>query len=294
MHDTEHDRQPTTDGVPFSPSTTRGPGLGDLELPSLGRFLRQVRESGTDSRTGRPISRETAAYRVGLSAAYLTQIERDLRTPTPQALQLLTTGYGLTAAQTRHISELRAPPVPAPPIDTMRARIENNPAIGKRLRGLGRAGVLAAYFDPFWNLLAANPEMHHTFPGLEQTGNLALWHFSRDARERLPEWDLEATAVVRGLKATLGVHRRAAGARTLLAALQHDPYLRHLWTGDIGITYHRDPATPLRIRYTGGVGHLDIETAIINDIDSYTRVFHAVMPGATQDARAQPPDLRAV
>ncbi|WP_109524873.1 MULTISPECIES: helix-turn-helix domain-containing protein [Nocardia] len=281
MHDTEHDRQPTTDGVPFSPSTTRGPGLGDLELPSLGRFLRQVRESGTDSRTGRPISRETAAYRVGLSAAYLTQIERDLRTPTPQALQLLTTGYGLTAAQTRHITELRAPPVPAPPIDTMRARVENNPAIRRRLRGLGRAGVLAAYFDPFWNLLAANPEMHQTFPGLEQTGNLALWYFSREARERLPEWDLEAAAVVSALKATLGVHRRAVGARAVLAQLQHDSDFRRLWTHTTDIAYHRDRATPLRIHVAGQVRELDIETSVISDVHSHTRLFQAVTVALT-------------
>ncbi|MEV0297069.1 helix-turn-helix domain-containing protein [Nocardia sp. NPDC050710] len=246
-------------------------------MPSLGRFLRQIRESLHNPRTRRALSREKAAQRVGLSTAYLIQIEKDLRVPTPQALQLLTAGYGLTAAQARHIRELREPPVPVLSGDIVRARIRQSPAVLDRLTRLDHAQVIAAYFDPFWNLLAANHTMHDTFPALAEAGNLLLWHFSTDARERLPDWELETAQMVALLKPTLGVHRRAADARQLLTRLQHDYDFQRMWTRSCEITYHRDPTTPLRIRtVTDHLRAINVEASTVSDVHGYVRLYQGL------------------
>ncbi|WP_405183632.1 helix-turn-helix domain-containing protein (plasmid) [Nocardia sp. NBC_01377] len=246
-------------------------------MPSLGRFLRQVRESTLNPRTGRPISQETAAHRVGLSTAYLVQIERDLRIPTPQALQLLTTGYTLSAAQIRHIRELRDPPIPVLSTEIMRARIRQSTAIAERLRILDEAEVRAAYFDPFWNLLAANAGVHDMFPGLDGVDNLVVWHFSEHARDRLADWGNEAASVVSALKATLGLHRRSPGARTVLGRLRHDPDFQGLWNRTTRISYHRDLALPLRIRTAHEQSRsLHVESSIIAEVHGYIRLFQAI------------------
>lgn len=259
----------------------------DLALPALGPFLRQVRESLRHPGSSKHLSREKAATRIGLSAAYLQQVENGTRVPTPQALQLLASGYSLSAAQIRHIRELREPPVPLIGLDTQRARITHTPALLERLDDLDRADMLAGYFSPLWHVLAVNNTLERALPGLRETGNLALWYFTSTAQEVLVDWDQEATHMVAWLKAILGQHRSTPDAQDLLARLQADEQFCTRWSDSTDIAYRRDVQRPLILRTTQAQHvAVNVETSTVTDTHSYIRLLLGVRkPTAGGDAR---------
>ncbi|MBF6302440.1 helix-turn-helix transcriptional regulator [Nocardia amamiensis] len=134
----------------------------------MGPYLRQIRESIHQAGTSKHLSREKAATRIGLSAAYLQQIENGDRVPTPQALQLLASGYSLSAAQIQHIRALRDPATALVGLEALRARVAQVPAMLERLDDLDRVGMLAGYFSPLWHVLAVNNSLEHALPGLRE------------------------------------------------------------------------------------------------------------------------------
>ncbi|WP_280310374.1 helix-turn-helix domain-containing protein [Nocardia abscessus] len=249
----------------------------ELVPPALGPYLRQIRESIRQPGSNKHLSREKAATRIGLSAAYLQQIENGTRVPTQQALQLLASGYSLSAAQIRHIRELRQPAVPLVGLDTMRARVTHTPALLERLDDLHRVDMLAGYFSPLWHVLATNSSLERALPGLREAGNLALWHFTPTAHEVLIDWDQEATQMVQWLKAVLGLHRSAPAARQLLAALHTDEEFYTRWSDSTEVTYRRDPQRPLILRTTPGDRiAMNVETSTVTDTHGYIRLFLGV------------------
>ncbi|MEU2042668.1 helix-turn-helix domain-containing protein [Nocardia niwae] len=275
-------------------STTPGAGIrrtitgthrADLEPPALGPYLRQIRESIRPPGSSKHLSREKAAIRIGLSAAYLQQVENGTRVPTLQALQLLASGYSLSAAQIRHIRELREPPAPLIGLDTLRARVTQTPALLERLDDLDGADMLAGYFSPLWHVLAANRNLEQALPGLHETGNLALWYFTPAAHEVLADWDEEATHMVQWLKAILGQHRSTPTARHLLARLQTDEQFYSRWCDSTVIAYRRDAQRPLILRTAHGE-HIavNVETSTVTDTHGYIRLFLGVRKPPRSDA----------
>ncbi|MGW5219891.1 helix-turn-helix domain-containing protein [Nocardia sp. NPDC004085] len=256
----------------------------DLAPPALGTYLRQVRESIRPPGASKHLSREKAATRVGLSAAYLQQVENGVRVPTQQALQLLASGYSLTAAQIRHIRELREPAVPLVGVETLRARVAHTPALLERLDDLDGVDMLAGYFSPLWHVLAVNDSLDRALPGLEEAGNLALWYFTATAREVLVDWDEEATQMVRWLKPILGQHRSAPATRQLLTRLQANEQFYTRWNNSTDIAYRRDIDRPLVLRTAQGE-HLAVnaETSTVTDTHGYIRLFLGVRKPVVRD-----------
>ncbi|MBF6341580.1 helix-turn-helix domain-containing protein [Nocardia abscessus] len=257
----------------------------DLAVPALGPYLRQIRESIHPPGSSKHLSREKAATRIGLSAAYLRQVEDGTRVPTQQALQLLASGYSLSAAQIRHIRELREPPVPLIGLDTLRARVTQTPALLERLDDLDRADMLAGYFSPLLHVLAANRNLDQALPGLPETGNLALWYFTPAAHEVLIDWDQEATHMVQWLKAILGQHRSTPAAGQLLARLQTDEQFYTRWSDSTAVAYRRDAQRPMILR-TGHGEHIavNVETSTVTDTHGYIRLFLGVRKPPRGDA----------
>ncbi|MFE9328259.1 helix-turn-helix domain-containing protein [Nocardia sp. NPDC052278] len=262
-------------GIGASSGQSVAPSLGrrpDLELPTLGRYLRRIRDHDNDH-----LSREKASVKIGISAAYLVQIENGARVPTPEMVKQLATGYRLSAAQTKHLLELRAPSADVPAVETMRAHIHRTPSVLERLDDLNSAGMVAAYFGPLWHVLAANDSMRQVFPGIHEAGNLLVWHFLPIAKDVLVDWEREATLMVQILKATLGRHRKATLARRLLSRLQRDDDFYRMWTTSTHISYRRAPGVHLHIRTADNtLASLSIETSIVADAQTYIRLYQAV------------------
>ncbi|WP_028478737.1 helix-turn-helix domain-containing protein [Nocardia sp. CNY236] len=270
---------------------TRRPGETavepDLDLPTLGPYLRRIRESIHPADTRKHLSREKAASRVGLSAAYLRQIEDGNRVPTLQALQLLASGYCLSAAQVKHIRELREPAIPLIGLDTLRAQVGQTPQILERLDHLDGVGILAGYFSPLWDVLAINNRLEQALPGLRDAANLVVWHFLPPARQVLANWDLEATQIVLRLKTILGRHRTSTASRKVLTRLQCFEEFRTRWTDSMDVTYRRDPWRPLRLHtITNHTVEVSIETSTVSDTHGYRRLLLGIR--RPLDPRPQP------
>lgn len=198
-------------------SRTSGPET--VRMPSLGSFLRQVRENIIIARTGRSLPRERAAQRIGLSVYYLSQVETGVRTPTADALRLVAEGYQLTADQAAYLHTLRDPPQPLP--ETLCTPTEDLRTLTDRLTDFDSGGIVAAYFDPLWNLIAANPSFARAFPGMDEPGrNWVSWHFSDSGRHHLHNWDAESALMAALLKPGLARHRESDSAHRLLDRLR--------------------------------------------------------------------------
>lgn len=247
--------------------------LVTVTLPSLGRYLRQIRERQHHPGTRRRLSREQAARRIGLSAAYLNQIESDRRVPTRQALQLLATGYGLSEAQFEFIKELRDPPVELRDLTDTRQRHTATAAMAERLARLDQWQIMAGYFDPLWYLVSANHSLRQAFPGLKEAGNLAVWCLSPTAEPVLLDPPREIAQMAALMKTALGRHRSSAAAERLLRQLARSARFRTAWTGDIDVAYTRRPSDPLYIKQGRDVFAVSVEDSIIPDGATYLRLI---------------------
>ncbi|WP_280421511.1 helix-turn-helix domain-containing protein [Nocardia carnea] len=234
-----------------------------VEVPSLGRFLRQVRERQRHPVTGNKLSRELAARRIGLSGAYLVQIENGSRVPAMQALRLLASGYDLSDAQCRYVRELREPSEPLVDHSGSQSGMGLRGLVRERLEEWDRAGVIAGYFDPLWSVVAGNSELFSAFPELDRIGNLALWHFSDIAQAVLCDWEHEARQMVAMLKPALGRHRGAHASRNLLAQLAGNEDFCMIWTEYSEIAYAREPGDLIRFNGAGGRYSVNLEVSAV-------------------------------
>nr|WP_232541799.1 helix-turn-helix domain-containing protein [Nocardia bovistercoris] len=200
------------------------------------------------------LTRPPAARRLQISKSLLKQIETRPEPPTPEAVALLITGYELDTDQTRFTRELARRPVVLPSLTQLRTRIAT-PARQARLDGLDSDGVLAAYTDPLWHLIAANQRFREAFPGLEDfDDNLALWFFqpgrtAPSSRQVVVDRDGFAAYLVATLRPAFGVHRESPRAREFFDLLDAGPEFRTRWdTDSITVAYGRRPDDLLRLR----------------------------------------------
>ncbi|MET8778987.1 helix-turn-helix domain-containing protein [Nocardia sp. NPDC004654] len=211
-----------------------------VAIPTFGSTCRLIRED-------RKLSLTNAFPRLGISRSRLQQIEEG-RPPTLQTVDRIIAGYEVDPLMARHLRELRAPADELPPTDYLRQCVREKTDAIAHLRDLDERGVLAAYLDPFWNLLACNESFRAAVPGLTETGLIAAWLFSPAARDVFLDWPSEATHAVASSKPILGRYRDSAQALHFIQVLGHIPEFVDLWISSLRVAYGRDTADLLHLR----------------------------------------------
>jgi transcriptional regulator with XRE-family HTH domain len=222
-------------------NTTPAP---DSEVISLANWARTVRDHLR-------LTRPKAAPALGMSIEYIRDIETG-RNPSPEYLDNLITGYRLDPAQARLTRDLAQPALPLPPIEHLRAQVAT-PGRLELLARLDRVGILAAYIDPLWNILAANTSFHHALPGIEATGNIALWGFPPTSVRSpiaglLLDCPREARFLIGMLRGAFGRYRTIPQAVHLYQQLRGNRDFTTRWNTSIHVAHGRPFHEPLRLR----------------------------------------------
>ncbi|MFC8529208.1 hypothetical protein [Nocardia sp. NPDC057227] len=239
------------------PPTPGTAGTGQLpRLPALGDSLRVVRENLN-------LSRSKAYARHGVSASYLFEIEVNGYVPGLETLDKIIDGYRLGPALARHLRELRAAPEDLAPLSKLHECVTSNAAHLAHLADLEGRGIIAAFVDPLWNILACTDALRANLPGIDETWSVPAWTFSATARQIIIDWEYEATHSVATLKSTLGRYRDSEQARTLIHRLRPNRDFQRLWNTSIDVTHTRDVNDLLHIRdpHTGVPGSCLITVA---------------------------------
>ncbi|MEU7765072.1 helix-turn-helix transcriptional regulator [Nocardia sp. NPDC049190] len=195
------------------------------------------------------LSRAEARDRTGLSEGYLFEIERGKHVPSLEALEKLITGYSLNLMQGRHLRELRAPTQDLLPTAQLRESLITNDVLMSYLQALEKRGVLGAYTDPVWNVLASNDSFRAALPSLEEHGeSIPAWLFSPTAKPIVIEWEREAAHAAAILKAIFGRYRASEQVRNLMRRLRPNHDAEQLWGSSTNVAYGRDASDPLHWR----------------------------------------------
>ncbi|MGY1960850.1 MmyB family transcriptional regulator [Nocardia gipuzkoensis] len=194
------------------------------------------------------LSRVGSYERTRVSASYLNQIESGERIPSLETLNKLIRGYRLDSAQARHLLELRAPAEDLAPAQNLRRLVRENDGLMTHIHALEERGVLGAYMDPMWNVLACNDSFRSALPGLDASESVPVWLFSPAARDIVIDWDREAAHSVATTKAVLGRYRRSEQARELMRQLRPNSAFGRLWASSISISYGRSTGDQLHWR----------------------------------------------
>nr|WP_169815408.1 helix-turn-helix transcriptional regulator [Nocardia yamanashiensis] len=218
--------------------------MSGIQAPSFGDLLRRLRDA-------RGISREKLAMAMGVSASYVTRLERGGRNrPTAEVVQVLIRELHaiepVSDEHRRHLYELAELPLPnLPTVAELRAGIT-----GDMLRLLRAAEPSPAmYFDCRYNVLAYNDSYAAVTPGIGEIGNVLHWYFAApEARTALPEWDYEAANLVAGFRAMIAITGNPEIHRELLAEMSVYPEFRAHW--DTGMVFER-AARPMYLRESG-------------------------------------------
>ncbi|MFE2999760.1 helix-turn-helix domain-containing protein [Nocardia sp. NPDC059246] len=236
----------------------------DIEMPSLGAWLRRVRDD-------RNLTRQQAADRANISVDYINKIDRGY-VPTREVVERLIIAYDMNPMQGRHTRHLWEPAVPLPSIDELRERIDT-PSRREALAHMDKIGMLCVYIDPLWNILSANEAFYHALPGLDAANhNVGLWlyHAQKDsspARSVTLTWEQEAlfhTAMTRG---ALGLYRTSPRAKELLEQLKRYRDFRRIWSSGIHVAYARQPSDLAHLRdpSTGQPYSISVDIAELGD-----------------------------
>ncbi|MFI2477834.1 helix-turn-helix domain-containing protein [Nocardia xishanensis] len=210
-------------------------------IPTLGRTCQLLRNE-------RKLTFAKAYARHGISRSYLTEIEKDTRPPSLETLERMIDGYDADLLLARHLRELRAPAEGLPSTDYLRQCVRENPAAIDHLRDLDGHGVLAAYLDPLWNMLACNDGFRTATPGLNESELLIpAWLFSPPAKAFFLDWTSEATHSVASHKTILGRYRDSEQARHFMQILGPNPEFVRLWTASIRVAYGRNASDLLHL-----------------------------------------------
>ncbi|WP_433678350.1 helix-turn-helix domain-containing protein [Nocardia sp. CA-119907] len=191
------------------------------------------------------LSRVAAYKRHGISPSYLRQLEVGERVPSPETLDKVITGYGLSHEQARHIRELRYPAEDLTPTDSLRQSVREDNALRNHIQDLEERGVLAAYVDPMWNVLLATMEFRAGMPGLEESECIPVWLFSPIAKTVVIDWEREAAHSVATIKAVLGRYRDSEQAHHLLRKLRPNKTFHDLWISSCNVAYGRAASNPV-------------------------------------------------
>ncbi|WP_068056404.1 helix-turn-helix domain-containing protein [Nocardia xishanensis] len=226
-------------------------------IPTFGSICRLIRED-------LGLSLVKAYTRHGIAKSTLADIENGFL-PTLETVDRIIAGYEVDPLMARHLRELLAPAEDLPPTDNLRQCVRERTAAVVHLRDLDDRGVLAAYIDPLWNMLACNESFRAAVPGLTENEQIHTWLFSPPARNYFLDWPSEATHAVASSKTILGRYRDSTQAQDFMQILGQNPEFVDFWTASIRVAYGRntgdlvhvrDPATGEPVSYSLSISNV--------------------------------------
>lgn len=207
----------------------------ELKPPTFGLLLRKLRDA-------RGVSRERLAFNAGVSASYISHLEKgDRGHPTREVVDALVRYLDrieqLSAVERRHLLDLAGLGVSEfPTVQQLRAEITDDM---RRALDLHEPN-LAAYVDTRWNVLACNASYSRAFPGLEQDVNILRWFLGNErARDVMLEWEDEVRLTVHWLRGLIAGSGDTAWSVDFLAELGRFGLFREMW--DEGIAAYGRP-----------------------------------------------------
>lgn len=241
-------------------NVTCGQDYGALEAPTLGNLLRRLRDD-------RGVSRERLAFNAGVSASYITHLEKgDRGNPTREVVEALTRYLdrlsALSTSDRRQLTDLAGLPAgDFPTVEELRATL--TPDL-RRILTQHRPN-LAAFIDSRANIIAWNDSWEDAFPGVIADGNMLRWFFNSELATRvMVNWEADARQVVRWMRGLIGRSGNAAGFSDLIRELGESPKFRQAWAeGGVAFAPHvwplhlRNPVTGVRRRLYAQTGRLD-------------------------------------
>ncbi|MFD4407553.1 helix-turn-helix domain-containing protein [Nocardia sp. NPDC058499] len=187
------------------------------------------------------LSRSAAYDAHGVSQSYLFDIESNLRVPTSAILDRLIDAYGLDSQHGQHLHELREPAHHLPATGELGVQLQHHIGLIPHLDNLEIKGILGAYVDPLYNILACNNSFHTAWPGLTEADSLLSWIFGPAAAHSAPDHDREAAHTVAITRALAGRYRDSGQTKKLLRKLSHHDEFTRRWTSAIDVAYGRSP-----------------------------------------------------
>ncbi len=216
----------------------------ELQPPTFGLLLRRLRDAWG-------VSRERLAFNAGVSASYISHLEKgDRGHPTREVVDALVRYLDridpLSAVERRHLLDLAGLGVSEfPTVEQLRAEITDDM---RRALDLHEPN-LAAYADTRWNVLACNASYRKAFPGLEEDVNILRWLLGNPlSREVVPEWDEEVRLTVHWLRGLIAGSGDTTWSLDFLSELGQFALFRELW--DEGIALYGRPNPTMHVRDT--------------------------------------------
>ncbi len=237
--------QPSTDGDRHA-----------VRPPTFGGLLRQLRDD-------RRISREKLAAVTGMSASYITHLEKGERDhPTRSVVEALARSldgvHTLSRVERRHLLDLAGLfDTAVPTVAQLREDITPELRRGLELHDPNPAG----YVDSRCNLLACNAVAAAMLRDLPEGANLLHWIFGNPvAGHVFVDWEQFARLSVATLRARMGRIPPGDWSAELLDELGRYPEFRRMW-GD-GVVDFADVSAVLRLRerVTGRPIAIDFQT----------------------------------
>ncbi|MFD3706175.1 helix-turn-helix domain-containing protein [Nocardia sp. NPDC058658] len=216
-----------------------------VAVPSFSATCKRIREN-------RNLSRAEAKRWHGISPTQLFRYEAGTGVPPAAALDTLIAGYRLGAPMERHLRELRDPALPLASIAALREHILTRPGAAEYLAGLDTRGILAAYIDPMFNVLAANSLLHAALIDLDDFPSIPRWIFSQPGRTTLIDHAHEADQIVARLRAETGRFRVSEQAADVVRYLGADPEFARRWLTSSSVAYGRDANDLVHVRTPNG------------------------------------------
>ncbi|WP_405485346.1 helix-turn-helix domain-containing protein [Nocardia sp. NBC_00511] len=237
-----------------------GQDYRELEAPTFGNMLRRLRDN-------RGVSRERLAFNAGVSASYITHLEKgDRGNPTREVVEALTRYLDrllpLSASDRRQLTDLAGlVGGEFPTVEQLRAAI--TPEM-RRVLELHRPN-LAALLDTRANMLASNEAWEQAFPGVSEDGNMLRWFFGNELATRvMVNWEADARQIARWMRGLIGRSGHAEGFADLIRELGEFPKFRQAWSdGGVEFAPHvwtlqlRNPVTGLRRKIYAQTGRMD-------------------------------------
>ncbi|MFD4351572.1 helix-turn-helix domain-containing protein [Nocardia sp. NPDC058518] len=214
-----------------------------MSIPSLGTTCRWIRDAND-------LTRHQAANMLRISVSHIQRIERGISIPHKNSLEAISRGYRLDPAMIAHLNDLAAPPCPLVPAAHLRAYVLADIALALNLARFQARGILAAYTDPLWNILARNDLFADLVTGIDTSGSIPLWLFSEHSKTVLIDPQSERTWTVAMLKGAMGRYRDTEQAQDLVRALAPISEVQRLWAASLNVSHGRDSRRLLHARDT--------------------------------------------
>ncbi|MFI1915947.1 helix-turn-helix transcriptional regulator [Nocardia sp. NPDC020380] len=241
----------------------------ELKPPTFGLLLRKLRDA-------RAVSRERLAFNAGVSASYISHLEKgDRGHPTREVVDALMRYLDridpLSVVERRHLLDLAGLGVAEfPSVEQLRAEITDDMHRALELHEPN----LAAYVDSRWNVLACNDSYRRAFPGIEEDVNILRWYLGNEhARRVVLDWEAEVRLTVHWLRGLIAGSGDTAWSAEFLAELGHFGLFREMW--DEGIALYGRPRPTMHLH--------DLETDRCRAISvQLFSVFSAAYPNQIQ------------